>query len=139
MLRRDPNDKLHIAADQERREIVLVRLGRLALADDATAPDDCDPVGDLQHLVQLVADEDDAVSFVGQPAEHAEDFLRLLGGKHGGGLVEHEDPCLAVERLEDLYPLLPPDRKAADSLLRIDLEAESRERSRMRRLESPGR
>ena len=93
------HDKLHIAADHERREIVLVRLGRLALADNATAPDDRDPVGDLQHLVQLVADEDDAVPLVGQPAEHAEDFLRLLGGKHGRWLVEHEDPCLAVERL----------------------------------------
>src|SRR5206468_3499430 len=120
------HDELHIAADHERREVVLVRFGRLALADNATAPDDRDPVGDLHHLVQLVADEDDAVPLVGQPAEHAEDFLRLLGGKHGGWLVEHEDPCLAVERLEDLHPLLPPDRQAADSLLRIDLEAESR-------------
>ena len=47
----------------------------------------------------------------GQPAQDGEDLRRLLGRQHGRRLVEDEDPGLAVERLEDLDPLLPADRQ----------------------------
>ena len=39
------------------------------------APNDRDPVGDLEDLVQLVADEDDRVTLGGQAPEDLEDFL----------------------------------------------------------------
>ena len=100
------------------------RLGRDPRPDDLAAPDDRDPVGDLEDLVQLVADEDDAVAFVGEAAEDGEDLLRLLRRQDGGRLVEDEDPGLAVERLEDLDALLPADRQRADLDVRVDLEAE---------------
>ena len=116
--------ELDVAADHQLGEVLLVGLGRDPLADDLAAPDDRDPVGDLEHLVELVADEDDAVALGGEPPQDLEDLLGLLRRQHGGRLVEDEDPRVAVERLEDLDPLLPADRQRADLGVRVDLEAE---------------
>ena len=113
-----------VAPDHERGEIVLVGLRRIRSADDTTAPDDRDPVGDLEHLVQLVTDEDDAVALVGEAPQDGEDLARLLGCEHGRRLVEDEDPRLAIEGLEVLDALLPADREPADLLVGIDFEAE---------------
>ena len=65
-----------LAADHQLGEVFLVRLGRDALADDLAAPDDRDPVRDLEDLVQLVADEDDAVALGRQAPQDLEDLLR---------------------------------------------------------------
>ena len=84
--------ELHVAADHELGEVLLVRLGRNARADDLAAPDDGDPVGDLEDLVQLVADEDDRrAELPGELPEDGEDLARLLRSEHGGRLVEDED------------------------------------------------
>ena len=113
-----------LAADHQLGEVLLVRLGRDPLADDLAAPDDRDPVRDLEDLVQLVADEDDAVALGRQAPQDLEDLLGLLRRQDRGRLVEDEDLGVAVERLEDLDPLLPADRQRADLDLRVDLEAE---------------
>ena len=118
------DDELDVAPDHQRREVLLVGLGRDPRADDPAAPDDRDPVGDLEDLVQLVADEDDAVALLGEPPQDREDLLGLLRRQDRGRLVEHEDTGVAVERLEDLDPLLPADRQLADLDVRVDLEAE---------------
>ena len=114
----------HLAADHQLGEVFLVRLGWDALADDLAAPDDRDPVRDLEDLVQLVADEDDAVALGRQAPQDLEDLLRLLRRQHRGRFVEDEDLRVAVERLQDLDPLLPADRQRADLDLRVDFEAE---------------
>ena len=51
--------ELDVAADHQLGQVLLVRLGRDARADDLAAPDDRDAVGDVEDLVELVADEDD--------------------------------------------------------------------------------
>ena len=71
-----------------------------------------------------MADEHDAVALGRQPAQDLEDLLGLLRRQHGRGLVEDEDPGVAVERLEDLDALLPADRQRADLGLGVDLEPE---------------
>ena len=118
------DDERDLSPDHQLGEVFLVGLGRRPLADDLSAPDDRDPVRDLEHLVQLVADEHDAVALGRQPTEDLEYLLGLLGCEDRSGLVENEDPCVAVERLEDLHALLPSDRQRADLGLRIDLEPE---------------
>ena len=118
------DDELDVAADHQRRQIVLVGLRRNPRAHHLAPPDDRDPVGDLEHLVQLVADEDDRVTLGGEASEDLEDLLGLLRRQHGGRLVEDEDPCLPVERLEDLHPLLPADRQRADLDIGVDVEPE---------------
>ena len=44
----------------------------------------------------------------------------LLRREHGGRLVEDQDPRLAVERLQDLDPLLLADRELPDARARVD-------------------
>ena len=71
-----------------------------------------------------MADEDDRVALGGEPPQDLEDLLRLLRREDRRGLVEDEDPRLAVERLEDLDALLPADRQRLDLDVGIDLEPE---------------
>ena len=101
--------ELDVPADHELRKVLLVRLRGDPLADDPAPPDDRDPIGDLEDLVELVADEDDRVALRREPTQDGEDLFRLLRGEDGGRFVEDEDPGIAVERLEDLDPLLPAD------------------------------
>ena len=49
-------------------------------------------------------------------------MVGLGGRQHAGRLVEDQDVGAAVERLEDLDPLLQPDRQLADDRVGIDLE-----------------
>jgi hypothetical protein len=100
-------------------------LGGQSRAHDLAAADDGDSVGDLQDLVQLVADEDDAVTLGRKAPQDAEDLYRLLGRQDCGGLVEDEDARLSVERLEDLHALLLADRELAHLLVGVELEAEA--------------
>src|SRR5688572_16532665 len=102
--------QLDLTPDHQLSEVVLVGLVWEPLTDDLTAPDDRDPVGYFEDLVELVADEDEAVAFARQAAQDLEDLDGLLRRQHGRRLVEHEDPGITVERLEDLDALLPPDR-----------------------------
>ena len=91
-------------------EVLLIGLGGNSRADDLAAADDGDTVRDLQHLVELVADEHDrGAELLGELAKDGEDLARFLGGEHGGGFVEHKDLGVAVERLQDLDALLPAD------------------------------
>ena len=115
----------HLAADHHARE---ARLGR-ALArngvDPLAAPQDRDPVGDLEHLVQLVADEDDRRALLLEALDDPEQLARLLRGQHGRRLVEDQDLGAAVERLQDLDALLLPDADGLDLRLRVDGEPEA--------------
>ena len=45
----------HLAADHQPRQLLLGRAGRRQRLDRLPATQDGDPVGDLEHLVQLVA------------------------------------------------------------------------------------
>ena len=98
--------QLDVSADHQLGQVGFVGRAWDPLADDPAAPDHRDPIGDLEDLVELVADEDDRVPVGRQTAQDREDLLGLLWGEDGGRLVEDEDARLAVERLEDLDPLL---------------------------------
>ena len=94
--------------------------------DLLAAPQHGDPVRDLGHLVQLVADEDDRLALLGQALDDREQLLRLLRRQHRGRLVEHEDVGAAVERLQDLDALLLADGDVLDDRARVDGEPEPR-------------
>ncbi len=106
--------ELHVPADHEVREDLAGRVLGLHRAGDASAAQHRDPVRDLQHLVELVGDEDDGGAGLGQAADDPEQLLRLEGRQDGGRLVQHEDVALAVERLEDLHPLAHADGEVLD-------------------------
>ena len=68
-------------------------------------------VGDLDHLVELVRDEDDRPAVVAQRAQHGPELAHFRRREHGGRLVEDEDLRAAIERLEDLDALRLADRE----------------------------
>ncbi len=87
---------------------------RVGGADRGAAPDDGDVVGDLQHLAQLVRDEDDGQALGLELAQVVEECVHLLRHEHCGRLVEDEDLRAAVEDLEDLHALAVGDTEVLD-------------------------
>src|SRR5436305_824188 len=81
----------HLPPDHHPRQRLLGR--RLALhgVDLLAAPEHGDPVGDLEHFVQLVADEDDRGALGSEHAHDLEQLLRLLRREHRCRLVQDED------------------------------------------------
>jgi hypothetical protein len=85
-----------------------------------------DPIRDLEHLVQLVADEDDRLALRPQALDDLEQLAGFLGRQHGGRLVQDQDVRAAVQRFEDLDPLLLADGYGFHARVRIDRETEPR-------------
>jgi hypothetical protein len=108
------DDELHRTPDHHPRQLRLGRVGRRGAARDLAPSQDGDAVGDLQHLLELVGDEDDRGPFLGEGPHDLEELLGLLGRQDGGGLVEDEDVRLSVEGLDDLDALADPDRQVLD-------------------------
>ena len=89
--------------------------GGVDRADALAAPQHGDAVGDVEHLVQLVGDEDDGRARPRSARRRTLDELgRLLRGQHRRRLVEHEDPRAAVQRAQDLDALLLADGDVLD-------------------------
>ena len=113
----------HRVAHHQLGEAVRVHLGgghgvhAFALAQDGH------PVADGQHLVQLVGDDDDRAALGLHLPQNVEELFGLLGGEHGGGLVQDQDLRAPVEHLQDLHRLLFGDAHLPDGLFRVDLQA----------------
>ncbi len=118
----DPQEDLaadHHAGQPSLRR-TLVRHG----ANLLSAPEHSDPVGDLEHLVQLVADEDDREALARERPEDLEELAGLLRCQHCRRLVEDQDVRAAIERLQDLDSLLLAHADVLDPCLWIDREVE---------------
>ena len=98
--------------------------GRNPGGRDLAPAHDRDPVGDREHLAELVADEHDAPSAGGHRSERPEQLVDLLRGEYGRRFVHDENPRTAVEQLQDLDALLLTDRQLPDLGARIDPQAE---------------
>jgi hypothetical protein len=68
----------HLAPDHRACEPSLGRAFARNRLDELPAPEHADPIRDLQHLVQLVADEDDRFSLGLELVDDLEQLLRLL-------------------------------------------------------------
>src|SRR5260370_23004521 len=58
-----------------------------------------DAVGDLEHLGEVVRDDDDGVPPAGEPADEVEDELGLGDAERRGGLVHDDQPGVQDDRL----------------------------------------
>ena len=72
-------------------QALLGRASRGERLDVLPPPKHGDSVGDLEDLVQLVADEDDREALPGERAQDLEELSGLLWREHRGRLVEDED------------------------------------------------
>ena len=122
------------ARDVEQHLAAHHQLGQAALAgalpvdrrDLLAAPQHRDAVGHLEHLVQLVRDQDHRGAAGHERAQHGEQLVDLLRRQHRGRLVEDQDARVAVERLEDLDALLLADADLLDHGIRLHGEAVAR-------------
>ena len=94
----------------------------VGLADDAAAAQHRNAVGDGQHFLQLVGDEDDRDAALRQFAHDAEQIVGFLRRQHRRRLVQDQDVGVAVERLDDLDALLHAHRQIADDGVGIDVQ-----------------
>ena len=113
----------HIAADYQAREAPLGRARARDGVDLLATPQHRDPIGYLEHLAELMADEHDRGTILFEAVEHAHELPDLLRGQDGRRLVEHEDPRVPVQRLENLDPLLGTDGDVLDRGVGIDCQS----------------
>jgi hypothetical protein len=130
--RRARRRRHQLAPDHQQRQIVLAGLRGRLLGDELAGAQHRHAVGHRHHFVELVADEDDAHAIGDEVAQRGEQRLGLLRRQHRGRLVEDEDARPAVQRLENLDPLLFADRQCADPRVGVDLQAEA-----LREVEQP--
>ena len=83
-------------------------------ADLAAVAHHRDPLGDLDHLVEPVADEDDGDAVGLQPLDDAEQPVDLGAGQRGGGLVHEQQPRVGGEAAADRDDLALGDRQGGD-------------------------
>ena len=116
------DDELDVAPDHQVRELLAGGGLRVGRPGDPAASEDHDLVRDLDHLVELVGDEDDGRARGGERADDPEQLLGLARGQHRTRLVEDEDVALSVQRLEDLDALSDADRQVLDLGVGIHIE-----------------
>ena len=69
-----------------------------------------------------MGDQDDRLPLALEVLENAKQVVGFCRGKHAGGFVKDEDVGAAVQRLEDLNPLLHADADIFDDCIRIDVQ-----------------
>ena len=117
--------EVHRRADHALGQLAGGGLLRVHRADAVALAEDGDAVGDVQHLVELVGDDDDGAALVAHLAKDGEEAVDLLRGKHGGGLVQHQRARAAVKHLEDLHGLLLADGEGVDLARGVDVQAKA--------------
>ena len=97
-------------------------LGLWQRPDDVAVPEDGDAIREVEHLVDLVRDEDEPAAIPCHLPQDAEEVPDLGRRQDGRRLVEDEQLDVAVEGLDDLHALPFADGKLPDDGLRVDPE-----------------
>ena len=74
-------------------------------AHDPAVVHDADPVGQVEHVVDVVADQEDADALVLELPDEVPDLGRLGRAERGGRLVHDEDPGVEVDGPGDRHRL----------------------------------
>ena len=82
-----------------------------------------DLVGEIHDLVQLVRDEDQAFAIVLHLTQRDEKIIDFGWRQDRRRLIEDEQLCIAVQRLEDLGPLAFANGKLPDTRIWVDVQA----------------
>ncbi|MNL00279.1 hypothetical protein D3C87_1207070 [compost metagenome] len=98
---------------------------RPAFAGVFAIPQHRHPVANVENLLQLVADEDQACAIIAQAAQNAEEVVRFARGQRCRGFVEQKNPALQGKRLRNFHELHLRDGKLGYRHRRIDFQIES--------------
>ena len=108
-------------------DLVAGDVGGGVLADEAAIAEHRHLVGDLEQLVHLVGDVDDALALGLQRPDDPEQMLDLALGQRRGRLIHDENVGIVGDRFGDLDHLPAGDRKVAHLRLRIERDVEALE------------
>ena len=115
----------HLAADHHAGQHAFVDLAGVLQAHQLAGAHHAHAVGDRHDLVELVGDDDDRHALVAHDApDDPEQLVGLLGGQHGGGLVQNQHVRAPVQGLENLHALLQAHAQGIDLGGGVDLQAE---------------
>ncbi len=112
------------AAEHLGNERTAGEVAREGLSDEFAVAQDGDAVGDLEHLVEEVGDEEDGDAAIAQIAHDAEQLFDLAAIEARGGLVEDEHAGVDDHGAADGDELLDRDRVAREGRAGVDVEAE---------------
>ena len=99
---------------------VLVDVLGLSPHDFTAVAQHRDIVGQRDHFIEKVRNEDDPLALSGEAANRLIDDLSLVVGERGGRLVHHDEIGAAAERLHYRHHLPATDRQVADNLVAVD-------------------
>ena len=116
-----------LAAGHIEREVAAGQLVGLAGVDVLAVSHDADVVGDLEDLLDLVADEHDGDAGVAQLADGLEEGFDLLLREGRGRLVHDDELRVEQKRAADGDQLLVRDAEIAHLVVEIDVVADLRE------------
>ncbi len=109
----------HLAADHQLGQLLGRGFGGLDRRGHLAAPHDADGVGDLHDLAQLVGDQDDRLALRPcSPSRMRNRWSASAGVSTPVGSSRIRMSALAVERLQDLDPLLHARRRSPRSARR---------------------
>ena len=104
--------RFELSSHHELRQVPHRRLSGREIGHLLSIPEHRDAVGDLDHLVQAVRDEDEGYPLGGKGSHGIEQHLSLGLREHRRGLVQHQEPGLFLVQLSgDLHKLHVPHGK----------------------------
>jgi len=106
------------------RDRAPVEVGDEAARHDATRAHDRHSLGNREHFLELVRDEDDGDAPSAQPLDDGEEARHFAVRERRGRLVHDDDPRLVDQRATDRCQLLVRDGELADLGVEIEIEPE---------------
>ena len=117
------NIQRDLLADHHLGQLALIGLCRIYRADILALAQHRNLIGQREHFMQLVRDNDDRLAAIAHSPEHRKEFFGLLRRQHSSRLIQDQNICAAVQHFQDLDGLLFRDRHLIDLLVRIDVKA----------------
>jgi hypothetical protein len=117
------DDEIDGPTDHQRRERLLINVGRRYLRNGLSPSHDHDAVCYLEGLAEFVADEDDPLAVGLELVDNFEEPVDLGWGQNGCRFIENDETRLAFEDLYDLDPLLKTDGQILDNGIGVDIES----------------
>ena len=94
-------------------------------ADELSVAQHRDAAGDLEHLREAMADEDDRDPLRAKRADDVEELFRLRLGERGSRLVHEDDASLAHQSAGDGHDLALRDREGAEPGVDVEVDTET--------------
>ena len=115
--------QVHLAAHHHLTHLLLGGGGDVHGADVPPLAQDGAAVGHRFDLIELMRDEQDALSLADKLLHDLHQFVDLLRRQHRCGLVENKDLVFTVQHLQDLHTLLHAHRNIGDTGIRVHPKA----------------